>query len=359
MQKESNKNKIAFIAEEYMEEQFASGGVKLNTFFLKELKKRGYQTDIYCKNKKCLNGTFKNIYSIEEFTEEKRSNYDLVISEKAVIPSDITYLHDHSNVYRLKCMKKNGFLYKIFNRKHYLKRAEQDKRRKNNLSNTKKIVVSSDILKKDIMQNYNVPEEKIHIIHPPILNFEEMKDGKIKQEQCTFGMSALGFETKGGFVLLKALQKFKIKNKNFKVIIIHRKSNLYIKLLITLYGLDKYIKFIGFTEDMKNFYDSLSFILAPSLVETFGMVIVEAMARKVPVIVSSRCGACELIENGKNGFIFNMDDKKASDNLAQAIINAVNLSENEYKQISENAYETVKDDTLENFTESMIKLFDN
>lgn len=355
IQKTENGIKLAFVAEEYSEQNFSSGGVKLNTFLLAELKKRGWDIDIYCERKNSLNAILEHIYDIDEFTEKNRLKYDFVLSEKAVVESDLTYLHDHTNIYRWKYMTKNDFIYKTFYKEHYRSRLEQDEKRKKILLNTKEIIVSSAVLKKDIMDNYGISEEKIHIITPPVLNFQEIPDNKTKSDKCIFGISATGFERKGGFVLLKAIRKIKNQNKNFKVIFIHNKPNWGIRFLISLYGINKYVEFIDETNNINAFYDSLSFLLVPSLVEPFGMVVTEAMARRTPVIVSSRCGASELIENAKNGYVVDFN-KNPVNNLANSIISAMNLSENEYKQLADNAYETVKKKTLENFTDKMVKL---
>src|SRR5262249_17070190 len=43
-------------------------------------------------------------------------------------------------------------------------------------------------------------------------------------------------------------------------------------------------------------------LLLPSLFDSFGMVVAEAMASGVPVIVSDMVGAQELVEEGRNGF---------------------------------------------------------
>jgi len=58
-------------------------------------------------------------------------------------------------------------------------------------------------------------------------------------------------------------------------------------------------------EELKKQYASCRIFVLPSISEPWGLVINEAMAAGMPVIVSSRCGAVpELISHGKNGFLF-------------------------------------------------------
>lgn len=52
------------------------------------------------------------------------------------------------------------------------------------------------------------------------------------------------------------------------------------------------------------------FIL-PSISETWGLVVEEALYFGLPVIVSENCGSSELVENCKNGFIINPFDSKS------------------------------------------------
>lgn len=351
------KNKIAFVAEEYSEYNFSSGGVKLNLFLLLQLKKEGYEVDIYSRKNYNLNGTFNNIYPMSDFTEERRREYDIVLSEKAVVVSDLTYLHDHSNIYRWKYMKKNEFIYKTLYHRHFLSRKEEDERRKAILSNTKKIIVSSNVLKQDIVENYGIPESKIYIIPPPVITAKQKNDEAKKKDKCVFGISATGFERKGGFILLDAVRKIKKLKKDFKVIVIHPEPGWYIKLLINLYGIKKYIEFIDLQNDMGKFYDSLTYLLLPSLIEPFGMVVTEAMAGKIPSVAGSRCGASELIIDGKNGFVFNSDTNPA-DNLAKAMITAIDTDVNKYNELAENAFNTVKNLTLKDFTDRYVELLE-
>jgi len=69
-------------------------------------------------------------------------------------------------------------------------------------------------------------------------------------------------------------------------------------------GLADKINFLGEREDVLNLMSSLTIHVLPSLKEGFGMVILEAMARKVPNIASNLSCIKEIIDPGENGMLF-------------------------------------------------------
>lgn len=67
------------------------------------------------------------------------------------------------------------------------------------------------------------------------------------------------------------------------------------------------VKFVGgqFGEQICPYYGLASAFILPSEIETWGLVVNEAMASRLPVLVSNRCGAGRaLVEEGVNGWTF-------------------------------------------------------
>jgi len=67
------------------------------------------------------------------------------------------------------------------------------------------------------------------------------------------------------------------------------------------------IKFYGGVENrtLGNYFSENSFLILPSLSEPWGLVVEEALYYGLPVIVSDRCGASEIVVDGFNGYIIN------------------------------------------------------
>lgn len=73
-------------------------------------------------------------------------------------------------------------------------------------------------------------------------------------------------------------------------------------------GLSNRVQFAGLknTRETTVYYAFASCFVLPSVREPWGLVVNEAMASGLPVLVSERCGCAEdLVEQGRNGFVFN------------------------------------------------------
>ncbi len=62
-------------------------------------------------------------------------------------------------------------------------------------------------------------------------------------------------------------------------------------------------------------YKENDVLILPSVSETWGLVVEEALYFGLPVIVSQNCGAVELVENERNGYIIKPDDIKNIKNV--------------------------------------------
>ena len=71
------------------------------------------------------------------------------------------------------------------------------------------------------------------------------------------------------------------------------------------------ITFLGWIlhEEVPAYYEACDAVIMPSRWEAFGLVAIEAMKYGKPVIVSNRGALPELVQDGVNGWVFNMDDR--------------------------------------------------
>jgi glycosyltransferase involved in cell wall biosynthesis len=110
-------------------------------------------------------------------------------------------------------------------------------------------------------------------------------------------------------------------------------------------GMDKF-HILGAVDDIANFYSKISFYIQPSVVEGFGITPLEAMAFGRPVIVAEGAGMCELVTDGKDGFVVPIQS-------ANAIKNRIEYFYDNHTEIKRMGIEARK--TAEQYTWSIIK----
>lgn len=83
----------------------------------------------------------------------------------------------------------------------------------------------------------------------------------------------------------------------------------YYEALVTKLKIKGKVEFFGYVknpEDLAEIYSRAKILVLPSSFESFGMVVLEALYFKTPVVVNKNVGAADrLVFSGKNGFIFN------------------------------------------------------
>jgi glycosyltransferase involved in cell wall biosynthesis len=91
-------------------------------------------------------------------------------------------------------------------------------------------------------------------------------------------------------------------------------------------GVGPNVHFLGYVpfEDLSALYGQAAALVHPALTEGFGLTLLEAMARGVPVIAAASDGPSELIETGHNGLLAEVGNSAA---LAELIVQVLTSSE--------------------------------
>lgn len=112
---------------------------------------------------------------------------------------------------------------------------------------------------------------------------------------------------KGHEVVIKALGKLKrkgIADFHYRIVGegIEQKR---LKELVNKEELQDKIEFCGFSKNTKKFYQTSDIFILSSLSEAFGRVTIEAMMNGILVVGRNSAGTSEIINDGKNGYLFN------------------------------------------------------
>lgn len=113
------------------------------------------------------------------------------------------------------------------------------------------------------------------------------------------------------------------------------------------------INFRGHVDSVNEYLSDSNIYLHSATRETFGLVIAEAMAAKVPVIQYKKTGHSDIIENQKNGMLINkLDPELFSDAVIKMFFDK-NFREN----LIENAYNSVLKLDISIYCNQLIKLY--
>jgi len=114
--------------------------------------------------------------------------------------------------------------------------------------------------------------------------------------------------------LLHAFVYVKKNVKDVKLIIVGKGPlESYYKKMAEDIGVSNYVEFRGFApiEDIPRYYRSSGVYTSPAKGgESFGIVLIEAMACGIPVVASNIQGYNEIVKNGKNGILVNTDNSR-------------------------------------------------
>jgi len=206
-----------------------------------------------------------------------------------------------------------------------------------NLIKPKIITVSKSCKKELIAHSYF---QKIKVIYNGIdINFESSKKLNVKSKQIQISYFGKIQERKGLHLLVEALND--VKFKNIVLNIYGDGDEAYKKKLIIKNIQKKFI--LNFYKPVPNITKFLSLtdiLILPSIKgESFGMVLIEAMRQKVPVICSDSGGMKEIVKNNINGLTVKNNN---INDLKKKLLILVN-SKNKRKEFGKKGYLTFKD----------------
>lgn len=135
-------------------------------------------------------------------------------------------------------------------------------------------------------------------------NFKEKESYEISMPFRLVQIGRLDYENKGQDLLIRAISN--LKGKVTVTFIGDGEGKEYLKELSHSLGMDEYVHFLGkkSQEYIASHLRDYDLFVQPSRHEGFGLTVAEAMASKVPVLVSSGQGPAEVTENGTYGWVF-------------------------------------------------------
>lgn len=178
----------------------------------------------------------------------------------------------------------------------------------------KRIITLSEMVRKDLHTYYGISLTQIVIIpngvdserfHPKVrLSYRGKMRNQygIKEDEFLVLFVASGnFMNRGLLNLFTALKQ--VGNLPIRVMIIGTDRLTLFRRLAREQDLLSRLLFVPFTAAIERYYGMGDMLVFPTYYDTFGQVVLEAMACGLPVIVSAQAGVSEIITDGKDGLI--------------------------------------------------------
>ena len=191
------------------------------------------------------------------------------------------------------------------------------------------IIVNSNVIKREIQQWFPQISASINTIYNGVNTNHFHPELRIQYRQNIRDHLSIddkaplllfigsGFERKGVPLLLKMLPN--LHNMHLVVVGKERQIKRY-QRYAKQQGIEKRVHFVGPQKDTRPWYGAADLFVFPSLYDPLPNTVLEAMATGLPVIVSKTCGASDLVENGKHGYVL---DPTRSDIWTETINNTI------------------------------------
>lgn len=224
------------------------------------------------------------------------------------------------------------------------------------LQSSDMIVSVSKAVEKTYCEKFNLVKKRKTVIYNGIDNKYFEKKPPIRQDISKRKLEIIYVgrlvKVKGVDILIKAINN--IKKREFHLTIVgdgEEKDNL--KKLVKELNMDEKVSFVGIQMNVIDWLDKSDVFVYPSIwKEAFGISVVESMARGCIPIVSNRGGLPEIIEDGKNGYIFEYKNELS---LCEKIMYILNSKEKD--NIIKNAIETSKKFSIRNTIQNLNKMY--
>lgn len=226
-------------------------------------------------------------------------------------------------------------------------------------------VVQSQLDRKLLGAYYMIPPDRTHVVrngvdsetfHPRL-----RKEGRLRKE-------LLG-DLRGPLVVFAANRDFRGKglatliegfaacgSRNAQLAVLGGDSPRLYRHMARRMGLDDRVHFLGRREDAAQWYAAADLMALPTLYEPFPNVVLEAMACGTPALATAQCGAAELINHGRNGYV--VSHGRAASEVAEALSRHFSLTESQRLEMQQHARATATSRSLAQNAQDVVRLLD-
>jgi UDP-glucose:(heptosyl)LPS alpha-1,3-glucosyltransferase len=234
----------------------------------------------------------------------------------------------------------------------------------------RRFLAVSYLAKEMFLRKYPVGPQQVSVIHPGIHmreidKIDREKYGRDIRKQ--FGINttdviilfvSMNFDIKGLDAVMQSVARLKLRNEveQFKLLVVGKGNEKYYRQLSHDLGIQDEVVFSGVVgkETLEHIYLASDIYVMLSKFDTFGLVILEAMAASLPVVVSGNVGAKDLITQGIDGFV--IEDRTDVDSASERI--GILLNREVRMRMGEAGYKTALNNTWEAVARKYERIYD-
>lgn len=244
------------------------------------------------------------------------NTYPMLYGYKATQKTDIkcTVIHHTTELIGIKEKIKNIYLKKLMNKcyRRIFVSGNQKKywNRKYNIINENTYVIRNGIDLENFKNDYYIDNNQLR------------KELKLGEEDLVMICGAMLRREKNHIQILKYIKSLVDSGyKNIKVLLLGDGIERHnIEEFIKENKLDNNVILLGLQKDVKKYYSISDIgVIGSKAVETFSIAALEQMSMGVPMIMTNIGGANEMIIDGFNGYLYELDDDTAFINIVKNI----------------------------------------
>jgi UDP-glucose:(heptosyl)LPS alpha-1,3-glucosyltransferase len=317
----SQSMKLAFALFKY----FPYGGLQRDCVKIaQECVRRGHQVDLFCQEwigpelaglqseivavKGWSNYRRYDVFAEEVLRKVSSNNYDGLVGFNRMKGLDFYFGADPSFALKLK---DRSFWQRILPRSRSFLRAEEAVY---GLDSSTQILLLSDMELNQIRNFYGTPLSRFHLL-PPGVEKSRLAPSNHEAHRCAFRnkinvspeqklllIVGSGFRVKGVDRALIALSLLPhiLRKKCVLMILGQDNEKPFIRQAQQL-GIEKQVHFMGGRDDAADFMFAADLLIHPAYRESAGMILVEAIAARLPVLVTDTCGYSFHVANSGAG----------------------------------------------------------
>ena len=310
------------------------------------------------------------LYAFETRRLVKREAYDVIHSHQRTIFHQVLSMHHPCySISRNRVGPISQFVgpFKRFaNPRHFAYRWLES--RQFGCASLRYVVAVSEGTKQDILARYDLASSVVRVIYPGVdsrkMSPEITRQHRIdvrKRYGLTEGDIAIifvgsEFKRKGLRFAIEALGLLRDERVSCKVhfFVLGAGDQREYRHLAERFGIVEQVHFIGLYPHVEHYYAAADICLLPTLSDPFPLVVMEAMAFGLPVIVSKVQGVAEVLQNGYNAML--LDDPRDACQIKGAIIHLLEGSRR--VELGSRAREAAQSFTWDRMTDGVIRLYE-